>query len=34
MPPFRIDGVGEIAHFEDSEGNICGVAHYDKGHWE
>jgi uncharacterized protein len=34
MQPFRIDGVGEIAYFEDSEGNICGIAQYDEGHWE
>jgi len=33
MQPFRIDGVGEIAYFEDSEGNICGVAQYDADHW-
>ena len=34
MPPFRIDGVGEIAYFEDSEGNICGVAQYEPGAWD
>jgi uncharacterized protein len=34
MPPFRIEGVGEIAYFEDCEGNKCGVGQYDPGHWE
>lgn len=28
MPPFLIEGVGEIAYFEDPEGNVCGVAQY------
>lgn len=33
MPPYRIDGVGEIAYFEDPEGNICGIAQYGEGVW-
>lgn len=33
MQPYRIDGVGEIGYFEDPEGNICGVAQYEEGHW-
>lgn len=33
MRPYRIDGVGEIGYFEDSEGNICGIAQYEPGHW-
>ena len=34
MPPYRIEGVGDIAYFEDPEGNICGVAQYLPGVWE
>ena len=34
LPPFRIDGVGEIGYFKDSEGNVCGIAQYDESHWE
>jgi predicted enzyme related to lactoylglutathione lyase len=33
MRPYRIDGVGEIGYFEDPEGNICGIAQYESGHW-
>ena len=33
MQPYRIDGVGEIAYFEDCEGNICGVAQYEPDYW-
>lgn len=33
MQPYRIDGVGQISYFEDSEGNICGVAQYEPGYW-
>jgi predicted enzyme related to lactoylglutathione lyase len=33
MPPYRIDGVGEIGYFEDTEGNICGIAQYEPGVW-
>jgi uncharacterized protein len=34
MPPYMIDGVGEIGYFEDPEGNICGVAQYVADFWE
>ena len=34
MQPFRIEGVGEVGYFEDSEGNICGVAEYLPGLWK
>jgi uncharacterized protein len=34
MQPFRIEGVGHIGYFEDSEGNICGVAQYLPGMWK
>ena len=34
MPPFRIEGVGELIFFEDSEGNIAGAMQYDEGTWE
>ena len=33
MQPYMIAGVGEIAYFEDSEGNLCGVAQYAPGVW-
>ena len=33
MKPFLIEGVGEIAYFEDSEGNLCGVGQYLPGVW-
>lgn len=33
MQPFHIDGVGDIGYFEDSEGNVCGVAQYVAGCW-
>jgi predicted enzyme related to lactoylglutathione lyase len=34
MQPYRIEGVGEIGYFEDSEGNLCGVAQYLPGTWK
>jgi len=34
MQPYRIEGVGDIGYFEDSEGNICGVAQYLPGLWQ
>jgi len=34
MPPFHIQGVGELAYFEDTEGNVCGVMQYEPGVWE
>src|ERR1043165_3290219 len=33
MQPYRIEGVGEIGYFEDSEGNLCGVGQYLPGVW-
>lgn len=33
MPPYLIEGVGEIGYFEDCEGNVCGVAQYLPGVW-
>lgn len=33
MPPFRIEGVGELAFFRDSEGNVAGAMQYDAGTW-
>ena len=34
MQPYKIEGVGEIGYFEDSEGNLCGVAQYVEGLWK
>ena len=34
MPPYLIEGVGEIGYFQDSEGNVCGVAQYVPGLWK
>ncbi len=31
MPPYRIEGVGELLFFEDPEGNLVGAMQYDKG---
>jgi len=31
MPPYRIDGVGELAYVEDTEGNFVGVMQYVSG---
>lgn len=33
MPPFRIEGVGELAYIEDTEGNIVGAMQYEPGRW-
>jgi len=30
-PPFRIEGVGELFWFEDTEGNLVGAMQYDPG---
>lgn len=30
-PPYRIEGVGDLAYFEDSEGNRAGIMQYDPG---
>ena len=32
--PFRIEGVGELVYFEDTEGNVCGAMQYEAGRWE
>lgn len=32
-PPYMIQSVGEIAYFEDSEGNFCGIGQYLPGIW-
>ena len=29
--PHRIEGVGELAYFRDTEGNVCGVMQYEPG---
>lgn len=34
MPPYLIEGVGEIGYFQDTEGNVCGVAQYAPGLWK
>jgi hypothetical protein len=34
MAPFRIDGVGRLVFFRDSEGNIAGAMQYEAGRWE
>ena len=31
MPPYRIEGVGELIYFEDTEGNFIGAMQYDPG---
>jgi hypothetical protein len=31
MPPFTIDGVGDLIFFKDSEGNIAGAMQYVAG---
>jgi hypothetical protein len=31
MTPFRIEGVGELIFFQDTEGNIAGAMQYDPG---
>lgn len=30
MPPYRIEGVGELIYFEDTEGNLVGAMKYDR----
>lgn len=34
MPPYKIEGVGELVYFEDTEGNICGAMQYEPELWE
>jgi predicted enzyme related to lactoylglutathione lyase len=31
MQPYRIEGVGELIYFEDTEGNLVGAMKYDPG---
>ena len=31
MPPYRIEGVGELIYFQDTEGNLVGAMQYDPG---
>jgi predicted enzyme related to lactoylglutathione lyase len=31
MPPYRIEGVGELVYFEDPEGNLVGAMQYEPG---
>ncbi len=31
MPPYRIEGVGELVYFEDTEGNLVGAMQYEPG---
>ena len=31
MPPYRIDGVGELIYFQDPEGNLLGAMQYEPG---
>ncbi len=31
MPPYRIDGVGELVFFQDPEGNLMGAMQYEPG---
>ena len=33
LPPFRIEGVGDLTYFEDPEGNVCGMMQYVPGYW-
>jgi predicted enzyme related to lactoylglutathione lyase len=33
MQPFRIDGVGELIFFQDTEGNIAGAMQYERDQW-
>ncbi len=33
MPPFRIEGVGELIFFQDTEGNIAGAMQYETQAW-
>jgi len=34
MPPFRIEGVGELIFFRDTEGNIAGAMQYEAEAWK
>lgn len=30
MPPYRIEGVGELIFFQDTEGNVAGAMQYER----
>ncbi len=34
MPPYRIEGVGELMYFEDTEGNFLGAMQYEPGFFD
>ena len=34
MPPFRIEGVGELTFFRDTEGNVAGAMQYESETWK
>jgi predicted enzyme related to lactoylglutathione lyase len=34
MPRFRIEGVGDLIFFQDTEGNLLGAMQYDQGVWD
>jgi hypothetical protein len=33
MPPFHIEGVGQLIFFQDTEGNIAGAMQYEQVQW-
>jgi len=33
MQPYRIEGVGELAYFQDTEGNLVGAMQYVEGYF-
>ena len=33
-PPFRIEGVGELIFFRDTEGNVAGAMQYEMESWK
>ena len=33
MPPFHIEGVGELIFFQDTEGNVAGAMQYESDQW-
>ena len=34
MGPWRLEGVGELVFFEDTEGNLLGAMQYEPGYWD
>jgi predicted enzyme related to lactoylglutathione lyase len=34
MQPYRIEGVGELIYFEDTEGNLVGAMQYEPGYFD